>query len=89
MWKEWVCEIEKRTISADELCGAEKAGNLEGVWRIAKAAVIPPVGHLREGDQDMKIKDGGIGELSQKLYDTITGIPLGKIKGPEGWSVEV
>ena len=44
---------------------------------------------MREGDQGMKIKDGGIGELSQKLYDTITGIQLGKIKGPEGWSVEV
>ena len=48
-----------------------------------------PVGHLREGDTDVMIKDGGIGELSQRLYDTITGIQLGKIEGPEGWVVEV
>ena len=37
----------------------------------------------------MAIGGGGIGELTQKLYDTITGIQLGKIEGPKGWSVEV
>ena len=37
----------------------------------------------------MQIGDGGIGEISQKLYDTITGIQLGKIEGPKGWVVEV
>jgi len=35
-------------------------------------------------------KTGGkIGPLTQKIYDTITGIQLGKLEGPEGWSVEV
>ena len=37
----------------------------------------------------MQIKDGSIGEISQKLYDTITGIQLGKIKDEFGWTVEV
>jgi len=37
----------------------------------------------------MQIKDGSIGEYSQKLYDTITGIQLGKIKETKGWVVEV
>ena len=37
----------------------------------------------------MQIGNGGIGEISQKLYDTITGIQLGKIEGPKGWVVEV
>jgi branched-chain amino acid aminotransferase len=37
----------------------------------------------------MQIKDGGIGELSQKLYDTVTGIQLGKIEDTRGWVVEV
>jgi len=37
----------------------------------------------------MKISDGGIGEISQKLYDTITGIQLGKLKDEFGWTVEV
>ena len=37
----------------------------------------------------MPIGGGKIGELTQKLYDTITGIQLGEIEGPAGWSVEV
>ena len=40
-------------------------------------------------DEVIQIQDGGIGELSQKLYDTVTGIQLGKVEGPEGWVVEV
>ena len=37
----------------------------------------------------MKEKNSYIGELTQRIYDTITGIQLGRIEGPEGWSVEV
>ncbi len=37
----------------------------------------------------MKVKDGGIGEYSQKLYDTITGIQLGKLEDKFSWIIEV
>ena len=37
----------------------------------------------------MEISGGRIGELTQKIYDTITGIQLGKVSGPKGWSVDV
>lgn len=87
--KEWGFEVEERRISVDELVAAAKDGSLEEVWGSGTAAVISPVGTLRHGDDVMQIADGGIGELSQRLYDTITGIQLGKIKGPEGWVVEV
>ena len=33
----------------------------------------------------MLINGGGIGELSQKLYDTVTGIQLGRIEDTHGW----
>ena len=36
-----------------------------------------------------RVQDGGIGELSQRLYDTVTGIQLGKIADTKGWVVEV
>ena len=62
---------------------------MEEVWGTGTAAVISPVGHLRKGDEVVQIKDGGIGELSQKLYDTVTGIQLGKIEDTRGWVVEV
>jgi len=87
--KEWGYPVEERKISADELFEAAQSGTLEEVWGTGTAAVISPVGHLRKGDVDVKIQDGGIGELSQKLYDTITGIQLGKIEGPKGWVVVV
>ena len=37
----------------------------------------------------MEIGGGKIGELSHRIYETITGIQLGRIQGPTGWSVEV
>ena len=87
--KEWGYEVEERKISVDELYEASVNGTLEEVWGTGTAAVISPVGHLRFQDQVMKIQDGGIGELSQKLYDTVTGIQLGKIEDTRGWVVEV
>ncbi len=87
--KEWGYEVEERRISVDELYEASVNGTLEEVWGTGTAAVISPVGHLRFQDQVMQIKDGGIGELSQKLYDTVTGIQLGRIEDTRGWVVEV
>ena len=87
--KEWGLTVEERRVSAQELVDAYEAGTLEEVFGTGTAAVISPVGALRFGDRVMQIKDGSIGEYSQKLYDTITGIQLGKIKETKGWVVEV
>lgn len=87
--KEWGIEVEERKISVDELYEASKNGSLEEVFGTGTAAVISPVGHLRFENHVLQIKDGGIGELSQKLYDTVTGIQLGKIEDTRGWTVEV
>ncbi|MBE6014160.1 MAG: branched-chain amino acid aminotransferase [Lachnospiraceae bacterium] len=87
--KEWGMTVEERRISASELFTAAREGRLEECWGSGTAAVISPVGHLRWMDEVIQIGDGGIGPVSQKLYDTVTGIQLGKIEGPKGWSVEV
>ena len=87
--KSWGMEVEERRISAEELFQAARDGRLEECWGSGTAAVISPVGHLRWLNEVIQIQDGGIGPVSQKLYDTVTGIQLGKIEGPEGWSVEV
>lgn len=85
----WGLPVEERRISVEEVEAAAKDGSLEEVWGTGTAAVISPVGHLRYGEEIFQICDGGIGPLSHKLYDTVTGIQLGKIEGPEGWVVEV
>ena len=66
-----------------------KNGTLEEVWGTGTAAVISPVGKLRMGDEIMQVQDGGIGELSQRLYDEVTGIQLGKVKDTRGWIVKI
>jgi len=87
--KHWGIPVEERRISVDELYDAAKSGALEEVFGTGTAAVISPVGELRFENHMLKIGDGGIGELSQKLYDTVTGIQLGKLKDELGWVVEV
>ena len=86
--KDWGYEVEERKISVDELIAAQKNGTMEEVFGTGTAAVISPVGKLRYVDDVMTIGDGGIGELSQKLYDTVTGIQTGKVADPYGnWHV--
>ena len=82
-------EVEERKISVDELVAAAKDGSLEEVYGTGTAAVISPVGKLRYKDDVMVIGDGNIGELSQKLYDTLTGIQWGELEDPFGWRVEI
>ena len=87
--KSWGLPVEERKVSVDELEEAARTGALEEVWGSGTAAVISPVGHLRYENEVFQIGDGGIGELSQKLYDTVTGIQLGKVEDTFGWTVEV
>ena len=87
--KQWGLPVEERKVSVDELLAAAQDGTLEEVFGSGTAAVISPVGHLRFEDTVVPVKDGGIGEVSQRIYDTITGIQLGKIEDTNNWTVEV
>lgn len=87
--KKWGVPVEERRISIDEIYEAHKNGTLEEVFGTGTAAVISPVGSLRWEDHIMQVKDGGIGEFSQRFYDTVTGIQTGKVEDDLGWTVEV
>lgn len=87
--KAWGYEVEERRISVEELVAAAKDGSLEEVFGTGTAAVVSPVNKLRYEDNVMKIGDGSIGELTQKLYDELTGIQWGKREDPYGWRVTV
>lgn len=87
--KRWGMEVEERRVSVDELVQAAKDGTLEECWGSGTAAVISPVGALRYEDTVMEISGGGIGPVSQKLYDTVTGIQTGKLDDEFGWTVTV
>ena len=87
--RKWGYEVEERRISVDELITAQKEGRLEECFGTGTAAVISPVGKLRYKDDVMTINNNEIGEVSQKLYDTITGIQWGRIEDEFGWTVFV
>ena len=87
--RDWGYEVEERKISAEELLEAQQNGTLEECFGTGTAAVISPVGKLRYKDDVMTINGGDIGPLSQKLYDTITGIQTGILPDEKGWRVEV
>lgn len=87
--KAWGLPIEERKISIDEIYEAYKNGKLEEVFGTGTAAVISPVKELRWENHIMQVGEGKIGEYSQKFYDTITGLQLGKIEDTFNWTVEV
>ena len=87
--KSWGLKVSERKIAIDEIVEAYKAGELKEVFGTGTAAVISPVGHLKYGDLVMEINNDKIGEISQKLYDTMTGMQYGKLEDKFDWIVPV
>lgn len=78
-------EVEERRLDVAELLEAAKSGMLEEAWGCGTAAVISPIGVLHFDGEDYAVHGGGIGPVSQTLYDTITGIQYGRIADTHGW----
>ena len=87
--KDWGYEVEERRISAEELFEAAKNGKREEAWGTGTAAVISPIGELAEGDEKCIINNNQIGEVTQKLYDQLTGIQWGRVADPHNWITKV
>ena len=82
-------KVEERKLSLAEVEEAYAAGKLNEAFGTGTAAVVSPMGLLDTGEQKMVINNGEIGEVAQKLYDTLTGIQWGKIEDKFGWTVKV
>ncbi|GFN34025.1 branched-chain amino acid aminotransferase [Paenibacillus xylaniclasticus] len=87
--RSWNVPVEERTISIDELVEAHKNGTLEEAFGTGTAAVISPVGALHYAGEKFVINNNKTGELSSRVYDTITGIQRTELPDPFGWVVEV
>ena len=70
-------EVEEREVKLTEL------GDFEECGLCGTAAVISPVGKIV--DHGTEYNYAGFGPKIQKLYDTLTGIQMGRIEAPEGW----
>ena len=74
-------EVEERVVYFDEVKDFAECG------LCGTAAVISPVGKIVSHDKEILFPSGmeKMGPVTQKLYDTLTGIQMGHIKAPEGW----
>lgn len=82
-------KVSERLLSVDELEAAMENGTLEEAWGCGTAAVISPIGELCYKDKKFTVNNGEIGEVTQMLYDTLTGIQWGKIEDTYGWTYKL
>ncbi len=87
--KHWGLKVNERKLTIDEVISAQEAGKLDEAFGTGTAAVISPVGAIHYRGSDITVGDGGTGAISQRLYDGLTGIQLGKVEDPFGWVVRV
>lgn len=85
----WGIPVSERKIAIDELYKAYQNGELEEAFGTGTAAVISPIGELFWQGKKMVINNGETGKLSNRLYDTLTGIQTGTVEDPFGWTVKV
>ena len=87
--KSWGLNVSERPIEIQEIYDAYQNGQLKEAFGTGTAAVISPIGQLKWDDHVMEINNGKIGDISQRLYDTLTGIQWGDIEDTMHWTVEV
>lgn len=74
-------EVEERDVYFDEVKDFAECG------LCGTAAVISPVGKVVDHGREICFPSGmeKMGPITQKLYDTLTGIQMGHIEAPQGW----
>ena len=78
-------EAEEREITLEEVADMAECG------LCGTAAVISPVGKINDHGKEICFPSGmeEMGPVTRKLYDTLTGIQMGRIEAPEGWVREI
>jgi branched-chain amino acid aminotransferase len=87
--RDWGYEVIEGKLAIADVMKAGHEGKLEEVFGTGTAAVVSPVKELDWKGDKVFISDGKIGEITQKLYDTMTGIQWGKLADTKGWIVPV
>ena len=74
-------EVEHREVLLEEVKDFAECG------LCGTAAVISPVGKINDHGTEICFPSGmeEMGPITKKLYETLTGIQMGKLEAPEGW----
>ncbi len=87
--RDWGYEVIEGKLAIEDVMAAGHDGRLEEVFGTGTAAVVSPVKELDWKGDKVFICDGKIGPVTQKLYDTMTGIQWGRLPDTKGWIVPV
>lgn len=87
--KDWGYKVHEEHFTIDFLMEAARNGKLQEAFGTGTAAVISPVGELFYRGETGVINDFKTGALTQRLYDTLTGIQWGKLEDTKNWTREV
>ena len=87
--KSWGYKVNEGKLAIDTVMDAGRNGTLEEVFGTGTAAVISPVGSLMYEQEVVTVNNFEIGGLTQKLYDTLTGIQYGRLEDTFGWTIKV
>ncbi len=77
--------VEERVIEINDLMNDIRSGKVTEAFGSGTAAVVSPVGTLCFRDEVVTLSGNSVGPVTQRLYDTLTGIQTGKIKDEFGW----
>jgi len=78
-------EVEERPIDINDLMADIQAGRVTEAFGSGTAAVISPVGRLSYKGSTLQLSGGAVGQITQQLYDTLTGIQTGTREDTFGW----
>ncbi|MDR1663782.1 MAG: branched-chain amino acid aminotransferase [Clostridiales bacterium] len=87
--RSWGVKVTERRIAIDEVYSAYEDGSLKEAFGTGTAAVISPIGEFNWAGRKFRVADGGIGEISARLYEELTGIQYGRLEDKFGWVKEV
>lgn len=82
-WSEF--DVSERYPTMPEIKLAAEEGRLIEAFGSGTAAVVTPISAIQYKGEDIDVP--ATGELTKRIWNELTGIQYGTIKGPEGWSV--
>lgn len=85
----WGIRTSERSLTVDELIGAQRNGTLREVFGCGTAAVITPVGQLGWKSETLLVNGGEPGALAKRLFAAITDVQYGRSPDTHGWMTTV
>jgi branched-chain amino acid aminotransferase len=78
-------EVVERPVAFDEWQADSASGRIREAFACGTAAVITPIGVVRHPDGEFTVADGGTGEVTARLRQSLVDIQRGRVADPHGW----